>query len=211
MLNKAKEWGILHKENPCLSVKWFRKTPGKLRFLSKEKIIRLLDSCTDYLSDIVMVALNTGMRKGEVLILRQEDVDLDLCLIHVRDSKSGESRDIPINSTLIDVLARLKKNAKGQQYLFENPGTCMAFGDVKRSFKSALKEAKIEGATFHTLRHTFASHLVMEGIDLPTVASLLGHKDISMTMRYSHLSLDHRTLAVEKLSSLTGTLRRLFL
>lgn len=203
LLNKARQWGMLHKENPCSSVKWFKKAPGRLRFLDREEIIQLLDSCDGYLKDMVAIGLNTGLRKGEILSLRCEDIDLDLRLIHVGTSKTGDGRDIPINSTLMNLFARLKKEAR-EKYLFENPETGKPFDDVKKSFKSALKRAEIKGATFHTLRHTFASHLIMQGTDLPTVASLLGHKDISMTVRYTHLSPDHRKLAVERLSDLTS-------
>ena len=203
MLNKAKEWGLLFKENPCTSVKWFKKAPGRLRFLDREEITRLLYSCEGYLKDMVQIALNTGMRKGEILNLRTEDVDINFSLIHVRDSKTGQGRDIPINSNLLVICERLKKDAKGE-YIFENTETGKPFDDVKKSFHSALKKAEINGATFHTLRHTFASHLVMEGVDLPTVASLLGHRDISMTMRYAHLTPDHRKIAVEKLCDLTS-------
>ena len=88
-----------------------------------------------------------------------------------------------------------------RDYIFVNPKTKKPYDDVKKSFKTALKKSGIEDFTFHDLRHTFASHLVMNGVDLMTIKELLGHKDIKMTMRYAHLSPDHKRLAVQKLES----------
>ncbi|MCD6256016.1 MAG: site-specific integrase, partial [Deltaproteobacteria bacterium] len=87
------------------------------------------------------------------------------------------------------------------EYVFVNPKTGRPYDDLKRSFKTALKRAGIEDFTFHDLRHTFASHLVMNGVDLMTVKELLGHKDIKMTMRYSHLSPDHKRVAVKRIET----------
>ena len=89
----------------------------------------------------------------------------------------------------------------GSTSVFINPKTNKPYDNVKRSFKTALKRAGIEDFTFHNLRHTFASHLVMSGVDLMTVKELLGHKDIKMTMRYSHLSPDHKRMAVKRIEA----------
>jgi len=160
-----------------------------------------LSNCSGYLRDIVLVALNTGMRKGEIFNLKWQDVDLDLRMIHVSDSKNYEARDIPMNDILYKTLKALREKAEeGQEYVFVNPKTGRPY-DLKRSFKTALKRAGIEDFTFHDLRHTFASHLVMNGVDLMTVKELLGHKDIKMTMRYSHLSPDHKRVAVKRIEA----------
>jgi len=202
MFSKAIEWGFI-KENPAKPVKLFKENNRRLRFLSEEEINKLLSACHGYLKDIVIVALNTGMRRGEIFNLKWQDIDFELKLIHVADSKNNESRDIPMNETLYKTLKALKDKAEpGQQYVFINPRTSKPYDDVKTSFKSALKRAAIENFTFHDLRHTFASHLVMNGVDLMTVKELLGHKDIKMTMRYSHLSPDHKRVAVKRLDRL---------
>ncbi|NOQ87025.1 MAG: tyrosine-type recombinase/integrase, partial [Deltaproteobacteria bacterium] len=152
--------------------------------------------------DIVLVALNTGLRKGEIFSLRKQDIDFDRTMLHISDSKNNESRDVPINDTLHVTLKSLVDAAGDPQgYIFVNPQTKKPYDDVKKSFKTALKKAGIEDFTFHDLRHTFASHLVMTGTDLMTVRELLGHKDITMTMRYTHLSPDHKRLAVQTLES----------
>ncbi len=142
------------------------------------------------------------MRKGEIFNLKWQDVNFDLKLIHVSDSKNSEARDIPLNDTCYETLKALREKAEeGQDYIFVNPKTGKPYDDIKRSFKTALKKAEIEDFTFHDLRHTFASHLVMNGVDLMTVKELLGHKEIKMTMRYSHLSPDHKKIAVKRIET----------
>jgi len=104
-----------------------------------------------------------------------------------------------MNGFLYDTLTALKKKRNGS-YVFSNEEG-EPYGDIKRSFSTALKRAGIENFRFHDLRHTFASHLVMSGVDLKTVQELMGHKTINMTLRYAHLSPDHKRKAVENLGS----------
>lgn len=157
-----------------------------------------------------MVALNTGMRKGEIFNLRKQDIDLDRKMIHISDSKNNESRDVPINDTIHRTLeAFVDGEGDPKNYIFVNPKTKKPYDNVKKSFKTALKKVGIEDFTFHDLRHTFASHLVMNGVDLMTIKELLGHKDIKMTMRYAHLSPDHKRLAVQKLESVYKAARKI--
>jgi len=144
MFTKAIEWGFL-KENPAKSIKLLKENNRRLRFLSEDEINRLLTSCSGYLRDIVLLALNTGMRKGEIFNLKWQDVDLDLRMIHVSDSKNYEARDIPINDILYETLKALReKSGEGQEYVFVNPKTGRPYDDLKRSFKS-LKEGKDRG------------------------------------------------------------------
>ncbi len=187
------------------------------------------------------MALNTGMRRGEILGLQWEkNIDLKNCLILLDKTKNGERREIPINTTLRGVSQGIGRRLD-IPYVFFNPETGKPFKDIKRSFHTALKNAEIEKCTkcdyqrakdknnrtiqrcppcnseiatfksikdfhFHDLRHTFASHLVMAGVDITTVSKLLGHKSLSMTLRYSHLSQGHLNSAVNVLdSALNGT------
>ena len=189
-------------ENPAKPIKMLKENNRRVRFLTEEEIERLLSSCSGYLNDVVHVALNTGMRKGEILGLRWEHVDFNLGMIHVADRKNSESRDIPMNEILVETFEALEGRADpGQESVFFNPKTGKPYDDVKKSFRAALNEAGINDFRFHDLRHTFASHLVMNGCDLMTLKELLGHKDISMTMRYAHLSPDHKRLAVKKMEN----------
>lgn len=199
MYTKAIEWGYV-KINPAKGVKKLKEPPGRLRYLNSDEIRALITACSDHLRPIVVTALNTGMRKTEILRLRWAQVDLENRKITVINSKNNESRIIPINQTLFNELSNLSKKSKGE-YLFSD-GAGQPFSDIKRSFSTALRRAGIKDFRFHDLRHTFGSYLVMQGVDLRTVQQIMGHKDIKMTMRYSHLSPEHVQGAVEKLDRL---------
>jgi len=112
-------------------------------------------------------------------------------------TKNGERREIPINHTLRDVLKNIVRRFDSP-YVFVD-GSGGRFLDVKRSFHSALRKAGIKDFRFHDLRHTFASHLVMAGVDITTVKELLGHKTLTMTLLYAHLSPGHKVNAVRML------------
>ena len=199
MYSKAIEWEYI-KESPAKGIKLLKEPPGRLRYLSPEDVSSLLDSCLDHLRPIVLTALNTGMRRSEILKLRWADVDLSNRKIKVVNTKNNESRVIPINQTLYEEFLRLIKQVRGEYVFSDKNGR--PYGDIKKSFASALKKAKIKDFRFHDLRHTFGSHLVMQGANLRTVQQILGHKDIKMTMRYAHLSPEYVQKAVEKLDSL---------
>lgn len=196
MFNKAILWGKV-RDNPCRQVKPFRENNQIVRFLAHDEIKTLLAVCRPYMRDIVLFALNTGMRRGEILKLEWPDVDMERNVINVRDTKNGENRKMPINPTVQELLKSLKKDG-GR--VFKSPGG-NDINDVKKGFHAALKKAKIFKFRFHDLRHTFASHLVMAGIDIMTVKELLGHKRLEMTMRYAHLSPNHKSAAVDTLAS----------
>jgi integrase len=198
MYTKAIEWGYV-KTNPAKGIKRLKEPPGRLRYLKPEEIKRLLEACNGYLRAIVITALNTGMRKAEILNLRWSDVDLKNRKITIVNTKNNESRVIPINQTLYQELLRLFEKSQGE-YVFANRDG-RPFGDIKRGFSSALKKAKIEDFRFHDLRHTFGSYLVMEGVNLKTVQQVMGHKDIRLTLRYSHLSPEYVQEAVERLDN----------
>jgi integrase len=172
----------------------------RLRFLSKEEIPMLINPCEHHLRPIEVTALNTGMRKGEILALKWEQVDLRHGFIFLTDTKNNERRDIPINQTLRDTLEILPRHITSPYVFWQGKGE--RYMDVRRSFRSALKRAGIKDFVFHDLRHTFASHLVMAGVDLTTIKELLGHKTLAMTMRYAHLAPSHKKKAVEELDQL---------
>jgi integrase len=196
MYTKAIEWGYL-KNNPAKQVKLLKEPPGRVRYLKSDEVKALIDSCSGHIQSIVITALNTGMRKSEVLNLTWEDIDLNNLNIKVRNTKNNEMRIIPINQTLFDELsARYGEATNG--YVFSSRNG-RPFVDIKKGFSGALKRAGIRNFRFHDLRHTFGSHLVMQGVDLRTVQQVMGHKDIKMTMRYSHLSPEYVQEAIRRL------------
>lgn len=202
MYAKAIEWEKAD-NSPASKVRKFREANQRVRYLEEEEIERLYETCSEHLKPIVAVALNTGMRKGEILNLKWPDVNLRTRVICILNSKNDEKREIPINEDLTRILFRVRKNPKSPYVFCKEDG--IPYGDVKVGFRATLKRAKIKNFRFHDLRHTFASRLVMRGVDLKTVQELLGHKDMRMTLRYAHLSADHKRAAVERLSSRMDT------
>ncbi len=168
---------------------------------------------TDHLHPLVVLALHTGLRRGELFALRWVDVDLEAGRLVVRGStaKSGQTRYVELNSEAVRVLTTwqassstcLSEAAQASGLVFPS-----ASGDtldnVQSAWEALLKDATITGFRFHDLRHTFASRLVMAGVDLNTVRELLGHANLTMTLRYAHLSPGHRRAAVEQLVAHTG-------
>lgn len=203
MFNKAIEWGKAG-DNPAKKVKLFKENNKRLRYLEKEEIVKLLTKCSGHLKPIVVVALNTGMRKSEILNLKWCNVDFRRGIIYLLDTKNGERREIPMNEQVKTALIRTKKHY-GSSYIFCNKNG-EPYRDIKKSFLTAVKKVGILNFRFHDLRHTFASHLVMSGVDLNTVRELLGHKSLEMTLRYSHLSPDHKKRAVDVLGRRMDTI-----
>jgi integrase len=204
MLSKAVEWEMLE-ESPFKKVKasrLFDKLNNKrLRYLSEEEIGRLLYYCNGHLKAIVLTALHTGMRKGEILNLKWQDIRDGL--IYLQKTKTNEPRQIPVSEQLADALQALPRNIKSD-YVFCHAKNGKPYVELKKSFQRALGRAGIHDFRFHDLRHTFASHLVMKGASLKAVQELLGHKDIKMTMRYAHLSQDHKRSAIRLLDGFAG-------
>jgi integrase len=200
MFNKALDWEMVTEEDlkRVRKVKQLKGESKRLRYLSDEEAERLISNCEPYLKPIVITALNTGMRKSEIFNLTWDRVDINNRIILLDKTKNGERREIPVNNTLYETLSGMVRNIHCP-YVFYNPKTLKPYDNVKRSFATALRKSHILDFHFHDLRHTFASRLVMAGIDLTTVKELLGHKDIKMTLRYSHLSQAHVKNAVSVL------------
>lgn len=191
LLNRAVEWGYIP-ANPIKAIRLLKEPPGRLRFLSRAEIQALLKHCAPHLKPVVLIALNTGMRKSELLELRWDQIDMERGTITLSDTKNNETRIVPMNQVVRETLQTLPRNGE----------RVFPFQSVKKSFRHALKSAGIEGVRFHDLRHTFASHLVMQGVGLRTVQQLLGHKTLRMVLRYSHLSEEHLQDSVSKLVGL---------
>ncbi|MEW6532047.1 MAG: tyrosine-type recombinase/integrase [Thermodesulfobacteriota bacterium] len=207
MLRKAVEWGYL-KTSPAEHVKKLRTGKPHFRYLAADEIEKLLGACgrsdNPQLYSFVAVALNTGMRLGELTALEWKDIDFKRGSVRVDNkkdhhTKNYEVRTIPMNDTLADVLRRIPRRLDSSYVFQRKDGE--KFRKMRTGFGNAVKRAGIPHVRFHDLRHTFASHLVMGGVDIRAVQELMGHKDIRMTMRYSHLAPDHMKNAVRILDS----------
>ena len=154
----------------------------------------------DYLQPLTLLTLNTGLRRGEALQLGWTDVDMVQRKIVIRgdNAKSGKTRHVPLNDEALMTLQHWRTDIEASKWVFPGNDGGRLKG-VKTSWKSVLQKAAIHDFRWHDLRHHFASRLVMKGVDLNTVRELLGHSDLSMTLRYAHLSPEHKADAVAKL------------
>jgi integrase len=205
VFSKAIAWGLAG-DNPVRKVKLFREDNQRLRFLTVEEFKNLVACCPEHLRPLVIAAFHTGMRRGELLRLQWVDVDFQHGLIHVRDSKNGTGRRIPMNGVVAETMRTLKGNAAAAEHVFRLPPK-MGGGPLKDprwGFEEAVRRAGLEQVCFHTIRHSFASHLVMRGVNLKAVQELMGHKTFAMTLRYAHLSPAHAMDAVRSLEGITG-------
>lgn len=206
MLTKAHEWDMIGKDtlDRLRRVKLQEEENRRDRFLSVEEIQDLIEAAEPHLKPVLIFALNTGCRKGEILGLTWDRVDLKHGTIYLNKTKSGKPRKVPINDPLRAMLKGLVRRLD-TNLVFYNPATGGRWHELKRSFATACRKAKIHDFRFHDLRHTFASQLVMAGVDLTTVSRLLGHASLTMTLRYSHIASDHFQEAVDVLARLQST------
>lgn len=202
MFRKAVEWELVEEEilKKVGRVKHLPENNRRLRYLSQEECQELVNACADHLRPIVITALNTGMRKGEILSLEWDNhIDLKHGFILLDKTKNGDRREVPINATLSETLKGIVRRLDSPYVFIDSKGK--RFLDIKGSWKSALRRTGIKNFRFHDLRHTFASQLVMAGVDITTIKELLGHKTLNMTLRYAHLAPSHKVNAVGVLDS----------
>ncbi|MFH2068444.1 MAG: tyrosine-type recombinase/integrase [Candidatus Omnitrophota bacterium] len=206
VLNKAKAWGFLRSDVPKMAL--FKVDNTRVRYLEEAEAIRLIEACPEPLKSIVLVALNSGMRRGEILNLKWTDVNFPGRIITVRDTKSKKNRYLPMNQPVLDVLTAVRR-VPGNEYVFigDKPGTHLSEGYVSHRFEKVVDSVGINDFHFHDLRHSAASWLVMGGVDLRTVQSILGHQTYQMTLRYAHLSPEHQRQAVDILAGKTVKLK----
>jgi len=204
MFALAKQWGYI-KENPTDGVKFLKvRKDDKPRFLSKEECKKLLAACSKWEYPVFYTFLYTGMRKSELLFLTWNDVDFTRGKIKIK-AKEGwvpktSEREIPINNGLKELLQGCRATRKSEWVFCDERGQQIENNRLRKRLMSITKRCGFGDVTkLHTLRHTFASHLVMSSVDLPTVKKLMGHSDIQTTMIYSHLADEHVDKAVEKL------------
>lgn len=200
IFNKAIDWSYVV-DNPIKKVDFLsEKGSIRKRVLSEDEEKRLNAVASFYLKQVILVALHTGMRKGEVLKLKWENVDFERQEIIIVETKDDEDRVVPMNPLLFNVLLMLKSKGGEDEYVFTNPKTGKRYVEIKRAFTSACEKACIEDFHFHDLRHTYASRLVRNGADLNTVKELLGHSSITTTQRYLHSQAEQKRIAVNTLT-----------
>lgn len=186
---KAVEWSKVD-ENPAKEIRLFKEDPKERKILEDKEIVRLLaateESKSEYLKAFVVISLNTAMRTSEVLSLKWDDIHFADRFILISKSKNRKERKVPINENVINVLNSLKRD---NGHVFFNPETQGPVSRIQRSFKTVCKATEIKGITPYSLRHTAITKMVNDlGIDIVTVAQIVGHSSIEMTRRYCHPS-----------------------
>ena len=199
-LSRAVEWSAIDSHD-LNKVKTLTVDNSKVRYLSKDEEARLrenLQTCnTDFLEVIVLLALNTGMRKGELLSLEWNHINFDnkILTVDFQNAKSGNTRNLPLNTQAFNTLQGWQQKTNGIGFVFKDKNNA-PLKDFPHIWGALLNEAQITNFRFHDLRHHFASKLVMASVDLNTVRELLGHSDLKMTLRYAHLAPEHKAAAV---------------
>lgn len=197
MFNLAIEDGYMD-HNPVKGVKFYSEADTiRDRVLLESEEMRLFEECSEHLRPIILMALHSGMRQGELLNLKWSNVDLTRRLIKVEKTKSKKARFVPINSVLFNELERLKVEYRKGVLVFP-------FRSIRTAFENARRRAGIKDFTFHDLRRTFGTRLLERGVDIVTIKKLYGHSSASVTERYLHPSDKISKRAVELLGQMDG-------
>jgi integrase len=204
-----KEWGWVD-DTPMRKISRPKEPTGRVRYLDKGEVERLLDICrdssNDYLYSIVLLAVSTGMRKGEILSLTWDRVELDrgVLILSSEQTKNRTARAIPLAGQAHAEMLRLKRVPRRIDTKLVFPGSATSTEpkpiNIDNAWRKVLELADIKDFRFHDLRHTAASHLAMNGATLAEIAEVLGHKTLAMVKRYSHLSEQHTSDVVRRMN-----------
>jgi integrase len=221
----TKEWGWLD-DSPMRKVTKLREARGRVRFLDENERAQLLQACKEsqnpHLYPVVLLAMSTGMRYGEIINLTWRDVDISRRRIILQETKNGDRRAVPLAGQALELLARLEKEHSGETDLLfpklrkvatiSTPSSIISEHGVTKvqkvqkpaqlriAWQTAVKKAELKDFRFHDLRHTAASYLAMSGASLAEIAEILGHKTLAMVKRYSHLSDTHKHSVIDRMN-----------
>lgn len=201
----CKDWGLL-RQNPVKLTSPRREDNGRRRFLSDDERARLLDACAKSswapLRPLVLLAITTGARRGELIGLKWDDVDLKAARAIVHKTKNGDPKVLPLVGGALEALRAMRLQGGGKsEFVFPQPsGQPGAYEHFDSHWYDALKAAEITNFRFHDLRHTCASYLAAQGFSLLEIADVLGHKSLKMVERYAHLAVDHKASVLEQLA-----------
>lgn len=213
-LNMAVSWGKIEK-SPAARVKKFREPAGRERILTRDEFPRLIAAASLGIRLVLLVALGTGMRRGEILGLKWTDLDFPRGIISIRTSKSGKPRQVPMSASVAEALGAVPRRG---EFVFMNSETRTHLKSVTTAFKAACRRAKmnpddekdpgITGLRFHDLRHTALTWMLQGGADIVSVSKIAGHSSIIMTQRYCHATPESMRLAVDQVGKILDSGRQ---
>jgi len=200
--------------NPVCRVKFFNEDNSRLRYLTEDEYKRLIEAAktieaSPFLAEKIILSVHTGLRRGSLFNLRWDHVDFLNRVVRIPRTKSGQPHAVPLNATVLTTLQTLyTERVPDCPYVFAHTTGRLAgkpIKDIKNGFHTAIETAEIKDFTWHDLRHTFASWLIMKGASLRSVAELLGHRGLRMVMRYAHLSPAYLSAEVSLLDGAAPT------
>lgn len=198
------EWEWMQ-DHPMRRVRKMPEPRGRVRFLSDDERKALLTACknseTKHLYMLVILALSTGARRGEIMNLRWPDIDFERSVITLHETKNGERRLLPLTGHALALLREYAKGKEGQKGLvFVSSADPKKPFEFRTAWETALKRSKVKDFRFHDLRHSAASYLAMNGATPAEIAEVLGHKTLQMVKRYAHLSEAHTHAVVASMN-----------
>jgi integrase len=198
MFNMAERWGQHQGRNPVRLVRFLPEDNLRFETLSEEQEKALLLASPPYFREMIVFAVNTGLRTSDIFNLQWMEVDIEQKRLKKIVKKSAKPLSLPLNDSALAVI-EVRLAVQHGPYVFYNPMTGDHFKDVKGAMAAAVKRAGLPKITWHMFRHTFASRMTRDGVDIVTVKELLGHADIKTTMRYAHSDDDAKRRAVQRL------------
>lgn len=180
-------------ENPCVNLLKLKDNSGPDRILQENEFANLLDACKEskssYLYCVVLIAITTGARRGEILGLQWSHIDFEQKLAHFKETKNGKPKSVALSDIVITELKKLYVQRQPHKPLVFASTSAFGKVDIKKAWQEALKRAKIVGLRFHDLRHTFATLAARQGASNLELATAMGHRTLQMLQRYTHLDV----------------------
>ena len=181
------EWDVPLQENPCSKMKWKNVDVPRDRVMDDDEEIRLLKHSSPMLAKMIIVAVETAMRLGEICNIRKRDINFHNQTLHIPQTKTDKPRTIPLSKRALNALTEQLRASGNVIPLTDQPLFMMHRSKVFREFQKALKGAGITGLRFHDLRHTATTRLFEKGLGIMEVSSITGHSDFKMLKRYTHI------------------------
>ena len=198
------DWGWLD-ESPMSHVKKFKLDNARDRFLTKDERSKLLQACKqsscDYLYAVILIALTTGARKSEILEIEWKRIDFERNLLIFNKTKNGEARSVALVPAVARELKKLRAVPRIDTDLVFSRKDGLKPLEMKKHWLKAFQEAELQDFKFHDLRHTAASYLAMNGATLVELKHIMGHKTMAMVARYAHLTENHTSEIINKMSA----------